>query len=87
MDDLSNIDNPYFEGMVTQIYPNELQVNKANSADTEAAFVDLYLSIPNGFVHLQSTLVISNSKNISRYPYFDISDLQTWGKNKSNKRI
>ena len=34
LDDLSNIDNPYFEGMVTQIYPNELQVNKANSAIT-----------------------------------------------------
>ena len=29
-DDLLNIDNPYFEGMVNQIYPPELQLNKAN---------------------------------------------------------
>ena len=28
LDDLLNIDNPYFEGMVKQIYPPELQLNK-----------------------------------------------------------
>ena len=38
LDDLFNIDTPYFEGMDTQIYPNELHLNKANSTDTEAAF-------------------------------------------------
>ena len=27
LDDLLNIDNPYFEGMVNQIYPSELQLN------------------------------------------------------------
>ena len=26
-----NIDNPYFGGMVNQIYPSELQLNKANT--------------------------------------------------------
>ena len=30
--DLLNIDNPYFEQMVGQIYPTELQLNKANSS-------------------------------------------------------
>ena len=45
-----NIDNPYFEGMVNRIYPPELQLNKANTADTEAPFLDLHLSISNGFV-------------------------------------
>ena len=35
-DDLLNIDNPYFEGMVNQIYPSELKLNKANTSDTEA---------------------------------------------------
>ena len=29
LDDLLNIDNPYFEGMVNRIYPPELQLNKA----------------------------------------------------------
>ena len=31
--------------MVNQIYPSELQFNKANTSDTEAAFLDLHLSI------------------------------------------
>ena len=44
LDDLINIDNPYFEGMANQIYPPELQLNKANTTDTEAPF------IANGFV-------------------------------------
>ena len=31
--------------MVHRIYPAELQLNKANASDTEAAFLDLNLSI------------------------------------------
>ena len=42
-DDLLYIDNPYFEQMVGQIYPTELQLNKANSSDTEAPFFRLEL--------------------------------------------
>ena len=33
-----------------RIYPPELQLNKANASDTEAPFLDLHLSISNGFV-------------------------------------
>ena len=36
--------------MVRQIYPTELQLNKANSSDTEALFLELNLSITNGIV-------------------------------------
>ena len=50
LDDLLNIDNPYFEQMVGQIYPTELQLNKTNSSVTEALFLDLNLSITNGIV-------------------------------------
>ena len=50
LDDLLNIDNPYSEGMVNRIYPPELQLNKANTSDTEAPFLDLHLSISNRFV-------------------------------------
>ena len=50
LDDLLNIENHYFEGMVNQIYPSELQLDKANTSDTEAPFLDLHLSISNGFV-------------------------------------
>ena len=42
LDDLLNIDNPYFEGMVNRIYPPELQLNKANTSDNEAPFLDLF---------------------------------------------
>ena len=50
LDDLHNIDNPYFEQLVGQIYPIELQLNKANSSDTEAPFLDLNLSITDDIV-------------------------------------
>ena len=36
--------------MVNRIYPPELQLNKANTSDTEAPFLDLHLSISNGIV-------------------------------------
>ena len=49
LDDLLHIDNTY-TGMVNQIYPSELQLNKANSSDTEAPFLDLILTISDGFV-------------------------------------
>ena len=50
LDDLLSIDNIYFEHMVDRIYPAELQLNKSNSSDTEAPFLDLNLSISNGTV-------------------------------------
>ena len=50
LDDFLYIDNLYFEEMVNQTYPPELQPNKAYTSDTEAPFLDLYLSIFNGFV-------------------------------------
>ena len=66
LDELLTIDNTYFDGLISQIYlrphpppphappptttPTALQLNKANSSDTEAAFLDLRLSIVDGFV-------------------------------------
>ena len=41
LDDILNINNVYFDTMVSQIYPSELQLNKANNSDTEATFLDL----------------------------------------------
>ena len=45
--------------MVHRIYPTELQLNKANSSDCEAPFLDLNLSISNGIV---STKYMINRK-------------------------
>ena len=50
LDDLLNIDNIEFDQMVDRIYPTELQLNIANSSDTEAPFLDLNLCISNGTV-------------------------------------
>ena len=36
--------------MVHRIYSAELQLNKHNSSDTEAPFLDFYISICNGIV-------------------------------------
>lgn len=36
--------------MIPKIYPKELQLNKANSSDTYAAFLDLDLTIDNGLI-------------------------------------
>ena len=54
MDDILNINNVYFDNVVSQIYPSELQLNKSNSFDTEAAFLDLHLLISN---HIASTKI------------------------------
>ena len=40
----------YFDNLVSQIYPSELQLNKASTSDTEAAFLDLHFSISNDIV-------------------------------------
>ena len=50
LDDILNINNVYFDNMVSQIYPSELQLNKANISDTEDTFLDLHLSISNDSV-------------------------------------
>ena len=50
LDNLLNIVNPYFEQMVGQMYPTELQLIKANFSETEAPFLDLNLSITNGII-------------------------------------
>ena len=72
LDDLLNIDNPYFEGMVNRIYPPKLQLNKANTSDTEAPFFDLHLSVSDGFASSK----IYDKRNdfdfdIVNFPFFD----------------
>ena len=53
LEDILNINNVYSDNMVSQIYPSELQLNKANTADKEAAFLDLHLSISNDIVSIK----------------------------------
>ena len=73
LDDLLNIDNIYFDQMVDRIYPTELQLNRANSSDTEASFLDLNLCISNGTV---STKIYDKRDHfdfdIVTFPFLDV---------------
>ena len=65
LDDILIINNVYFDNMVSEIYPSELQLNIANTSDTEATFLDLHLSISNKNVSAdqKGKLTISKSKS------------------------
>ena len=39
LDDVLDINNIYFDNLISQIYPSELQLNKANTSDTGASFL------------------------------------------------
>ena len=49
-DHILNINYVCFDNMLSQLYPSELQLNKAHTSDTEATFLDLHLSISNDIV-------------------------------------
>ena len=72
LDDILNINNVYFDIMVSQIYSSKLQLNKANTSDTEAAFLDLHLSISNDIV---STKIYDKGDDfdyeIVNFPFLD----------------
>ena len=57
--------------MVDRIYPTELQLNRANSSDTEAPFLDLNLCISNGTV---STKICDKRDDFD----FDIFPFSGW---------
>ena len=40
-----NINNVYYDNMVSRLYHSELQLDKANSSDTDVVFLNLQLSI------------------------------------------
>ena len=60
LDYILNINNVYFDNMVRQIYPSELQLNKANTRDTEAAFQTcicqflMVLSLPKFMINVRT---------------------------------
>ena len=66
MDDILNINNVYFDNMVSQIYPSELQLNKT-------ALLDLHLSISTDIV---STKIYDKRDDfdfeIVNFPFLDV---------------
>ena len=45
LDDIFTIDNPEFEKHIPDIYPTEIQLNKANTSDKETSFFDLNIKV------------------------------------------
>ena len=72
LDDILNINNVYFDNMVSQICHSELLLNKANTSDTKAAFLDLHLSISNA---IDSTKIYDKRDDfdfeIVNFPFLD----------------
>ena len=72
LDDILNINDVYFDNIVKQIYPSELQLSKANTSDTETVFLDLHLTISNDIV---STKIIDKRDDfdfeIVNFPFLD----------------
>ena len=68
LDVISNINNVYFDNKVSQIYPSELQLIKANTFDTEATFLDLHLSISNDIVYAK---IYDKRDDFVNFPFLD----------------
>ena len=51
LDDIFTIDNPEFEKHIPDIYPTELQLNKAITSDKELSFLDLDIKVVGSDVH------------------------------------
>ena len=64
LEDIFNINNVYFDTMISQIYPSELQRNKANTSDTESAFKTcicqflIILFLPKSMINFDFEIVI-----------------------------
>ena len=72
MNVIVNTNKFYFDNMVSQIYPSELQLNKANTSNTEAAFLDLHLSIFNDIVSTKNyDKRVDFDFEIANFPFLD----------------
>ena len=82
LDDICTIDNPEFEKHIPNIYPMELQLNKANTSDKETSFLDLNIKVICSDVH---TSVYDKCDDfgfpIVNFPWLsgDVPRLQSYG--------
>ena len=82
LDDIFTIDNPEFEKYIPDIYPTELQLNKANTSDRKTSFLDLNIKVISSYVH---TSVYDKPEDfrfpIVNFPWLsgDVPRLQSYG--------
>ena len=88
LDDIFTIDNPEFEKHIPDIYPTELQLNKANIPGKETSFLDLNIEVIGSDVHTSVYdkrddfgFSIVNfpwlSGDVPRLPSYGVSDLNS----------
>ena len=66
LDDLVYIGNPYFAGVFNQMYRPELQMNRADTSDTEVPFwicIYLFLTVLFGPTFMISSMTDFNTEN------------------------
>ena len=51
LDDIYTIDNPWFEQHIADLYPAELQLNKANACDKNTPFLALNIKVAYNDIH------------------------------------
>ena len=51
LDVIFSIDSPEFAQYIPDIYPIDLQLNKANTSDKEASFLDLHIKVIGSNIH------------------------------------
>ena len=82
LDDIFTIDNPAFAEHIPDIYPRELQLNKANTSDRETSFLDLNIEVIGSNIH---TSVYDKRDDfgfpIVNFPWLsgDVPRLQSYG--------
>ena len=50
LDDIVSIHNTLFDDKLIKIYSSELQLDKTNTSDTKAVFLDLHFSVSNDII-------------------------------------
>ena len=69
--DIFTIDNPEFEKHIPDIYPAELQLNKANTSDKEFSFLDLNIKVIGSDIHTS----VYDKRNDFGFPIVNFGDI------------
>ena len=71
LDDIFTIDNPEFEKHIPDIYPAELQLNKANTTDKETSFLYLNTKFIGDDIHTS----VYDKRNDFGFPIINFAGL------------
>ena len=67
LDDILNINNIFFDNILSQICPLELPLYKANISDTTASILNLHLDVSNDIASININFTINVTILILKY--------------------